>query len=198
MGKAARAKAERRQVWLSSLSSNENVTREAAENLLRRFVTPSGSTGMCYRMTFLLHLYLKQKGVASVPVVGWITDGRDDIAISHAWLDVNGKKIDLTLGRVSHESMLVGEILILDHVVSPGAKYSYFVEKEQKHLDADALLASQPTSSMPLNHKNAEHEIMVERASDTGEMREFLDGAPDHWTYERLKAALEGRDPRTV
>jgi hypothetical protein len=57
-----------------------------------------------------------------MPVVGWITDGRDDIAISHAWLDVNGKKIDLTLGRVIHESMLV-------RVVIRGSKHSYFVER---------------------------------------------------------------------
>ena len=198
MGRAARAKAEQRRAWLSSLSSDENVAREAAENLLRRFIIPSEATGMCYRMTFFLHLYLQQKGVGSIPVVGWITDGRDDIAISHAWLDVNGKKIDLTLGRVSYESMLVGEILILDRVVSSGAKHSYFVEKEQKHLDADAFLASEPTSSMLLDHKNAEHKIMAERARDPEEMREFLDGAPDHWTYERLKAVLEGRDPRKV
>lgn len=198
MGKAARAKAEQRQAWVASLSEEENLVRDAAENLLRRFIIPSESTGMCYRMTFLLHLYLREKGVASKPVVGWITDGRDDVAISHAWLEVNGKKTDLTLGKVSHESMLIGERLILDHVVSLGAKHAYFVDKEQKHLDADAILSSQATSSMLLEHKNAEHEMMADRAGDPEEMREFLDGAPDHWTYERLKAAIEGRDPRSA
>lgn len=198
MGKAARENAKQRQIWVSSLNDDENVAREAAENLLRRFIVPSESTGMCYRMTFLLNLYLQEKGVASTPVVGWITDGRNDIAMSHAWLVVNGKKIDLTLGRVSHPSMLRGEILVLDNVVKPGAKHSYFVEKEQKHLDADALLASQGTSSLLLKHKNAEHESMVKRACDTEELRQYLDSAPDRLTYERLKAALEGRDPRKI
>jgi arylamine N-acetyltransferase len=88
MGKAARENMKQRQTRISSLNDDENVAREAAENLLRRFIVPSESTGMCYRMTFLLNLYLQEKGVASTPVVGWITDGRDDIAMSHAWLMV--------------------------------------------------------------------------------------------------------------
>ncbi|KFL25146.1 hypothetical protein JP74_21195 [Devosia sp. 17-2-E-8] len=198
MGKAARAKADQRQAWISSLSEDENYAREAAENLLRRFLIPSEATGMCYRMTFLLHLYLAEKGVDTIPVVGWITDSRDDISISHAWLTVNGKKIDLTLGRVSHESMLVGEVIILDHVVSPGALHTCFLDKEEKHLAADAILSSQPTSRTLLEHKNLEHVEMTDRAADPDAMRKYLDSAPDGWTYERLKAVIEGRDPRSV
>ena len=196
MGRAAKANAARRDEWTTSLTADENVAREAAENLLRRFIIPSASTGMCYRMTFLLHLYLTEKSVPSRPVVGWVTDGRDDIAISHAWVEVNAKKIDLTLGRVNHESMVTGEVLILDNVVTPGAQHHYFVRKGPEHLDADALMESQPTSSMLLAHKNAEHEQMLARASDDGEMRKFLDGAPDGWTYNRLKAVIDGQDPR--
>lgn len=198
MGKAAKAEADQRQAWISSLSEDENYAREASENLLRRFLIPFEATGMCYRMTFLLHLYLAEKGVESTPVVGWITDGRDDISISHAWLIVNGKKIDLTLGQVSHESMLVGEVIILDRVVSPGAPHTYFLDKEDKHLEADAILASQSTSRMLLEHKNLEHVEMADRAADPAEMRTYLDAAPDGWTYERLKAVIEGRDPRSV
>jgi len=198
MGKAAKANAARREAWMSALTDEENIARDAAERLLHRFIIPSELTGMCYRMTFLLHLYLQERGVASTPVVGWITDGRDDISISHAWLLVNGKKIDLTLGRVSHKSMLVGQVLILDRVVGPGAEHTYFVDKEQKHLDTDAILASQPASRMLLEHKNAEHKEMLDRAADPIVMREFLDGAPDGWNYERLKAVIDGRDPRSV
>lgn len=195
MGRAARETAKQREAWLSSLDEHENVAREAAENLLRRFIIPSESTGMCYRMTFLLSLYLEEKGVVSTPVVGWITDGRDDIAMSHAWLTVNGKKIDLTLIKVSHPSMLCGEVLILDRVIKTGAKHSYFTEKEKKHLEADAYLASQG-SSMLLKHKEEEHRAMLTRAGNGKEMRRYLDGAPDRLTYKRLKALLEGRDPR--
>ena len=198
MGKAARENAKQRQAWLSSLNDDENIAREAAENLLRRFIIPSESTGMCYRMTFLLNLYLQEKGVASTPVVGWITDGRDDIAMSHAWLMVNGKKIDLTLGKMSHPSMLRGEIHILDNIVKPGAKYSYFMEKEQKHLDADNLISSEGTSNSLLRDKNAEHELMVKQAGDPKKLRQYLDSAPDKWTYKRLKAVVEGRDPKAA
>jgi hypothetical protein len=198
MGKAAKIKADQRQTWISSLSDEENYALAAAENLLRRFLIPSGATGMCYRMTFLLHLYLAENGVASTPLVGWVTDGRDAVSISHAWLIVNGKKIDLTLGRVGHESMLVGEVIILDHVVSPGALHRYFLDKEDIHFEADEILASHPTSKMLLEHKNLEHIEMRDRAADPREMRAFLDGAPDGWTYDRLKAVIEGRDPRAI
>lgn len=197
MGKAAKANAARRDEWTSSLTADENVAREAAENLLRRFILPESSTGMCYRMTYLLHLYLSEKAVPSVPVVGWVTDPRDDLAISHAWVEVGGKKIDLTIGLVSDDSMLEGNVLVLDKTVIPGSEYEYFPDKLQQHLDADAGV-SDPRHRAILSHKNIEHQEMKLRSTDPQAMRAWLDKAPDGWTYELLKARIEGRDPRSV
>lgn len=66
MGKAARTKEHLREAWISSLSKDENYAREAAENLLQRFLIPAEATGMCYRITFLLLSILWKK--LSIPL----------------------------------------------------------------------------------------------------------------------------------
>lgn len=188
MGKAARVNVEARQAWIASLTRQENLAREAAELLLSRFILPAGATGMCYRMTFFLHLYLAEKGISSLPVVGWVTDGRDDIAMSHAWLALSGKKIDLTLTNVDPSlAAIAGETLILDRPVRKDTHYSYFLNKEDRHFAADKLAASTMEIRRLLDRKLDEHAQMVKRAADAKEMRRFLDAAPDGLTFERLK-----------
>jgi hypothetical protein len=85
--------------WKATLSPTEVQIAEAAQRLLERFIEPDEATGMCYRMTFLLHLYLAERGIGTTPVVGYVNDGTDDAMISHAWLGYEGKKNDLTLAR---------------------------------------------------------------------------------------------------
>lgn len=194
MGKAARANANARQAWIAALSPDENTAREAAESLLDNFVRPAKATGMCYRMTYFLHLYLAELGIPSTPVVGWVTDGRDDLAISHAWLDVDGRKIDVTLVHADPGiNSIAGKALILDRPVGAGADYAYFLAKEGRHVDADRAAAETSAEiSQLLAYKEQQHAEMTRRACDASEMRSFLDAAPDGIDYERLKAIIEG------
>lgn len=188
MGKEAKAKAEARKAWIASLTPDENKGRNAAEQLLENFILPARTTGMCYRMTFFLHLYLSELGIDTQPVVGWVTDGRDDLAISHAWLEQDGKKIDLTLVNVDRNmSSIPGKAIILDKASGMGADYSYFRAKEDRHLQADEGAAEFPEIRQIMSRKQAEHEQMTALATDAAEMRRFLDAAPDGWTFERLK-----------
>jgi hypothetical protein len=55
MGQAKRRRA---QVdgWKANISPTEMQIANAAQRLLERFIEPDEATGMCYRMTFLLHL----------------------------------------------------------------------------------------------------------------------------------------------
>jgi hypothetical protein len=195
MGKAARANSEARRAWIDSLSPTDNAAREAAEALLDNFVKPAKATGMCYRMTYFLHLYLAELGIPSIPIVGWVTDGRDELAISHAWVDVGGRKIDVTLVHASPEiDSIAGKALILDRPVGAGADYAYFPHKERRHLDADEEAATISTEVRRLiAYKQDQHAEMAKRAGDAGEMRRFLDAASDGITYERLKAIVQRR-----
>jgi hypothetical protein len=107
-------------------TAGERVVADVAERLFNRFIKPAESTGMCYRLTFFLHLYLADKGVQTVPVVGYINDGSDDIMISHAWLEFGGKKTDLTLGITEDPDLNpVGNVIILDQILFSGLTYTY-------------------------------------------------------------------------
>jgi hypothetical protein len=63
--------------WKATLSPTEVQIAEAAQRLLERFIEPDEATGMCYRMTFLLHLYLADRGIGTTPVVGYVNDRTD-------------------------------------------------------------------------------------------------------------------------
>jgi hypothetical protein len=188
MGKQAKANAVARQAWLTSLTREEDIARKAAELLLSKLILPEKATGMCYRVTFFLHLYLTELGVPSEPIVGWVTDGRNDLAMSHAWLEVGGKKIDLTLVNVDPGlDAVVGRVLILDRPAGTGAAYAYFRQKEERHLAADrAATAHSPIREL-YERKAAEHQQMLELAKNTRGIRQFLDAAPDGLTFELMK-----------
>jgi hypothetical protein len=55
MGQAKR-RANDHKEWLDSLTTQERMIADTADSLLNRVLKPMGATGMCYRMTFFLHL----------------------------------------------------------------------------------------------------------------------------------------------
>ena len=85
---------------------------------------------MCYRLTYLLHLYLLQRGIDTTPVIGYVNDGTDDIFMSHAWLEHQGKKVDLALGQTQRPDLNVpGDVLVLDYPIRRARSYSYHLTK---------------------------------------------------------------------
>ncbi|OWK18958.1 hypothetical protein AJ88_46700 [Mesorhizobium amorphae CCBAU 01583] len=91
MGQAKQRAVAKKQ-WYETLTASECVVVDVAERLFNRFIKPAESTGMCYRMTFFLHLYLADKGVQTVPVVGYINDGSDDVMIRTPGLSLAARK----------------------------------------------------------------------------------------------------------
>jgi hypothetical protein len=177
--------------WFDSLTPQERKIAETADRLLNRVLKPIGATAMCYRMTFFLHLYLAELGIQTIPVVGYINDGTDDIMISHAWLDYDGRKTDITLANTERPDIIpIGQVIILDRVVHNGHTYSYHLEQSAKGLAAEAGMLQEPQSAEVVNMKRAEHLAMIARARDTSVMRTFLNSAPDRMTFEMLKAVV--------
>jgi hypothetical protein len=150
-----------------------------------------GATGMCYRMTFFLHLYLAELGIQTTPVVGYVNDGTDDVMISHAWLDYNDKKTDITLANPEYPDITpIGQVIVVDRVVHDGHVYSYHLEQSTKGLAEEALMLRKPRSAEIVNMKRAEHSAMLARARNASAMRAYIDSAPDRMTFEKLKAAV--------
>jgi hypothetical protein len=191
MGQAKRRNAEV-QKWQASLSPEEKAVADAAQRLLQRFIDPSEATGMCYRLTFFLHLYLLDKGVQTTPVVGYVNDGTDDVFVSHAWLDYAGKKTDLVLGRAERPHLNPpGDILILDFPFRRAGKYTYHLTKTAAAVAVEDEWLSDPRGAGVVRHKAAEHEAMERRALSVHVMRAFLDHAPDGLTYSRIASIID-------
>jgi hypothetical protein len=192
MGQAKRRTAEIQQ-WLASLSPEEGLIADVAQRLLLRFIDPSEVTGMCYRLTYFLHLYLLGKGIKTTPVVGYVNDGTDDVFVSHAWLDYAGKKTDLVLGRAERPDLNPpGNILILDFPFRRAGNYSYHLTKSAAAIAVENEWLKDPRAAAVVRHKAAEHQVMERRALSADDMRSFLDGAPDGLTYSRLASIIDG------
>ncbi len=190
MGHAKRRADENKQ-WINSLTPQERVIADTADRLLNRVLKPMGATGMCYRMTFFLHLYLAELGIQSTPVIGYINDGTDDIMISHAWLGYNGRKTDVTLANTEHPDISpIGQVIVLDRVIQNGHTYSYHLVQSAKGLAAEVSMLRDPASAEVVNTKRDEHSAMLTRARDASAMRAFLDSAPDRMTFEMIKAIV--------
>jgi hypothetical protein len=196
MGQAKRRGADI-QKWLASLSPEERQIADVAQRLLLRFIDPSEATGMCYRLTYFLHLYLVDKGIKTTPVVGYVNDGTDDAFVSHAWFVYEAKKIDLTLGRAERPDLNPpGDILILDFPFRRAGKYTYHLAKSAAAIAVENEWLMDPRGAEIVRQKAAEHEVMERRALNPQDMRVFLDQAPDGLTYSRLASIIDGERPR--
>lgn len=188
----AKQRAAMRHKWLGDLSGAEKVVVESAENLFCKYLVPAEATSMCYRMTFFLHLLLLEKGIGTEPVVGYVNDGTDDVQMSHAWLEFNAKKIDLTLAQTERPDLNPrGQVLILDEVVKQGQIYSYSRLKTERAAKLEKEGLSNPRVSGLIVHKAREHQWMASLATSGKAMRRFLDAAPDGVTFKRLRSIIE-------
>lgn len=200
MGEAAKRKSEiealksKNILWLKSLSKNERVVAEVAQSAFEKIVVERGMTEGCYNLAFFLHEHLRRKhAIETKIVIGWVNDGQWDGATSHAWVEYEGKKIDISIHKTSHpESQPSGDVIILDHVVKRGkVSYAYWqvlpdaAQKALERMRADSF-----ELSAILAHKEAEHKKMLAFASSPDGVDEYFRYAPSGNKYEVLASGI--------
>lgn len=192
MGDSKRRRHELTQ-FLATLSVEERTIFDLSERISARIVRGLNMTGGCYRITFLLKAILeKEHQIQSDAIVGFVNDGTDDTMISHAWLEYRGRKIDLTLANVE-QGQNRGPLLILDYEFkSSGAhKYSYHQQRgERGDQVIKRLLEADSHYRNLIAQKEQEHLAMSDRAKSLDSIINYLDSAPDGYTYEKFLQAL--------
>ena len=172
--------------WLATLSAEEQQLARIAAIIEERVEIVGG----CYLLTFFLHQFLKHEmGIGSKPIVGWVNDGTFPIMASHAWLEFNGKKTDISLTRTEFpEVQLIGPLLILDRVIRPGrATYSYHLCRTAEALDAARTVAIDPEQIGDLERL---HLHMAKISKSEVLMKDYLHNAPSDRTYQALSRLI--------
>jgi hypothetical protein len=124
--------------------------------------------------------------------VGYVNDGTDDVMISHAWLEHEGKKTDLTLARAERPDLNpLGEVLILDFPFRQGHKYTYRLTKSAAAIAVENKWLSEPRSAGVVLNKRTEHGMMTAIAQSPQQMRAYLDNAPDRLAYRFFSDLLD-------
>ena len=175
-------------VWRNGLSDAEQVVVRAATQTYERFIVAAQATGMCYRMAFFLSTYLQREHSITAPaVVGYVHDGTGDVMTSHAWIEFNGKKTDISLTMTDEPSVqLQGQLLVLDQVLKNGHAYTYHRAQNEAALRALEAIYADPRLRHLSARKDREHEMMSDIARDPERVLAFLNGAPDGFDYATL------------
>lgn len=183
--------------FVANLNSDEKTAYDLAQRLLKSLIKPKGMHGACYRVSVLLNRILSNEyGVTSEVVLGWINDG-DDVFISHAWLEIGGKKVDLMAERPMHEGSNRGPTIILDHVFkgSSNITYSYHLHKTPEALAVNAAMSAEdPRYGEMLSIKDREHAKVAAAIASDSDKDAFLDECAicsgDGYTYARILSAI--------
>lgn len=189
MGEASRRK-KMLASWLGELSPDERHVAMAALRLGKAFPVD----GACYRMTFFLRQFLRERhGINASAVVGFVNDGTDDLYGSHAWLEFNGKKVDLALARpLSPEVQKRGPILILDWRFADGwSGYTYHDKRPPEAVAVVAELIADPETQEMMQEAELLHSTMAARATSDDQMRAYLDAAPDRMGYTEMASMVD-------
>ena len=182
--------------WQAALSADERTAADLALAAHERIIDRFGATGMCYRMAFFLAEILESEfGIKAQPVVGYVNDGGNAFMSSHAWVELNGKKIDVSLTLLEEPTLLPGDLLILDRAIKPGrAAYTYHRERDQAALDLlDTYARHNPMVAEEIKRKEQEHRRMATLAETPEQRRAYLDEAPDGLSYGVMSTLVEGR-----
>lgn len=200
MGDAKRRRAEIEKLksasdaWRSTLTPAELKAASIAERAHSNLVERQKLIGACYLLAFFLRRYMRENGIKAEAIVGWVNDGTTSLMISHAWIEVGGKKIDIALTLTEDPDVqLPGPLLILDQVIRRGkVAYTYHRAQTAEALSALAELrkAAPPRVADFLDRKTAEHLKMEATAKSESLMNAYLDAAPTDRNYAALARAL--------
>ncbi len=177
--------------WKSGLSEDEKTVFDVAYRLHNNVIVPRNAFGMCYHSVFFLYLYLKEKhGIVTHPVIGYVNDGTDEIYISHAWLEFNDKRIDVSLSVTDPKTGPAGPMIILDRVMKEGHKYVYSLEIPATGLRTHEALRLTGSRDV-LERKEKEHAEMCQRVNDDAAIRAYLDAEPSGFNYNKIASFIE-------
>ena len=198
MGEAKRRKAEiagqkiLHDIWRASLSSDEQTISKVAERLDERLIRGMNFIGGCYHLAFFMTRYFASQGILVKPVVGWVNDGQWDGMTSHAWIEYEGKRTDISLNRSEYpEFQPPGATIVLDHFIRPGVvEYSYFIHGDSIVEMALAKMRTSGNYDDVLPYKEAEHQRMLQIAVSDNEMDAYLRMAPRNTNFEALSALI--------
>ncbi len=184
----AKKRAARLAEWRNGLSDPERLVVSAAMQTYERFIVATQATGMCYRMAFFLSTYLLREHAITAPVVvGYVNDGTGDVMTSHAWIEFDGKKTDISLTITDEPSVqLQGQLIVLDQVLKEGRAYTYHRAQDEAALKALRAIYADPRFRQLAERKDREHEMMSDIARDPERIMDFLNGAPDGFDYAEL------------
>lgn len=180
MGQAKQRKKQLEKVK-GSFSGDAKIIAEAALKLFEGFILPNQYVGGCYLVTMTLCRFLEDEhGIKTTPVVGYINDGTDDVLISHAWLEFEGKKTDLTLNVVEQATgARPGPVLVHDQIARTGTlEYSYHLERSPEDLLMIQELINDPRFGAAVRAKEEEHLTMSARVRNRALMDAYLNQAP--------------------
>ena len=179
--------------FAEGLSKDELLVGNAAIALLRRVISPNRASGLCYWSTFFLTTYLRDVHKISVePRVGYVWDQETPLMASHAWLEFNGKKTDVSLAVTENQEVqLVGRVLVHDYVYRPGHEYLYFQERPPEALQALSNLLADAQYAGLVEHKEAEHQQMSAVATSRELQAAYLADAPLPLSYRVISSAID-------
>jgi hypothetical protein len=131
--------------------------------------------GMCYRLAFFLTTYLQQEhDISTNAVVGYAHDQTSPLMASHAWVEIEGKKTDLSLAFTeAPDIQLRGEVSIVDHVYKPGHRYAYHRERNDAANEVIRTMLDDPQCGLVVQQKEAEHANMVKLSRNPVWMRQY-------------------------
>ncbi len=133
---------------------------------------------------------MREHNILTEAVVGFVNDGTGDVMTYHAWLEFNGRKVDLTLANVA-PGVNRGPLLILDHEFQKHGTFEYSYHRQRGEAGdrvVERLLTSEFAEA--IRHKEQEHQVMLEVCGSLERVTDYLNNAPDGFTYERFLRLL--------
>jgi hypothetical protein len=200
MGEAQRRKAEiarlkqAEQEWFLSLTPTERTAADVARRAHTQLVERRGLVAACYLLAFFLNELLRSKhAIETDLVVGWANDGSWPGVTSHAWIELGGKKIDISTTKTDMpESHPPGDLLILDRVVRPGiARYAYYREPPPEALaHVEALARQWDLPDDAVDAKSREHEYVLGLSKTRQGILTYFSRNPPDRQFEALARAI--------
>lgn len=180
---------EQSSTWRAALSPDELMILQLAERLDERLVRAKKFSEGCYYLAFFMTKYLASKDVTVIPQIGWINDGTWRGMTSHAWIEFNGKKTDVSLGCTSHpEAQPTGAVIAHDHILRKGmVEYSHYKNDPPEVQAGLQYMRSIPDLKAILAFKEIQHAQMLETAkAGIPEIDKYLSQAPSGLQYSDI------------
>lgn len=181
--------------WLSSLSLPEKEILRLAQTLESQLVCARNFTEGCYHLAFFMTRYLADKGITVVPIIGWVNDGTWDGVASHAWIEYEGRKTDISMRRTSFpEYQPTGPMIVLDRILQKGqADYTYYKNDDDQAQKAAEIQRMDLKLGPIQAQKETERRRMMEIAEPGHNERidAYLASAPPGLKFNDLKRLVD-------